>query len=458
MKYIGRTIDAFMLEWKDEDDRKPLIVRGARQVGKSWAIRHLGETFRYFIEVNLEKRKDLLPLFASASDVKQLTSQLGLLFDTPVVEGETLLFIDEIQFSPEAIGLLRFFKEDLPGLHVVAAGSLLEFALETLPSFGVGRVRSLFMYPMSFFEFLAASGKQSWVKAIEGATADTHVFDALHSSLVNEYRNFMIVGGMPACVAKWVETKDYMKCSEAQDDIQQSYFDDFSKYSAKIDPEVLRATLRSVVAQQGSKFVYSKVEGNHREPIVKEALRRLTQAGIIKPVKMTAANGLPLGAEVNEKFVKYLFLDSGMMLRILDMDFGVDDIKTLVIAGADTDLVNKGSMAEMFVGWEIIKSSNPKMQHDLFYWENISKGASAEVDYVLPYNMRILPIEVKSGTSGKMKSLRMFMESKKLSIAIRTSLENFNVLNVDDNMKILIVPLYAITNYKHLLRDFFNPR
>lgn len=451
MNYISRTIDDFLQEWKDEDDRKPLLVRGARQVGKSWSIRHLGQTFRHYIEINLEKRKDLLPLFTSASDVKQLVSQISLLTDTPVIEGETLLFIDEIQYSPEAIGLLRFFKEDLPNLHVVAAGSLLEFALETIPSFGVGRVRSVFMYPLSFKEFLGATGHATWIKAINSASTENPLFDALHTSLVAAYRDFMIVGGMPACVAKWVETGDYLKCASIQEDIQQSYFDDFGKYSSKIDPEVLRTTLKSVVGQQGSKFTYSKVEGNYREPVIKEALRRLTQAGLIKPIKMSAANGLPLGAEVNEKFIKYIFLDTGLMLRILDMDFGIDDMKTLIVAGNAVDLVNKGSMAEMYAGWEIVKSSNPKMQHDLYYWENTAKGASAEVDFVLPYNMKILPIEVKSGTSGKMKSLRTFMESKNLNIAIRTSLENFGILNVADNHSILIIPLYALFCYKKQL-------
>lgn len=451
MEYISRTIDTALTEWKEDSDRRPLLIRGARQVGKSWAVRHLGETFPYYIEANIEKRKELIPLFASATDVRQLAAQIGLLYDTPVVEGETLLFIDEIQFSPEAISLLRFFREDYPGLHVIAAGSLLEFALETLPSFGVGRVSSLFMYPMSFKEFLGAIGHDGWNAAIDTASTASPIFDALHSNIIQAYRNYMIVGGMPASVAKWAEVKDYLKCAAVQDDIQQSYFDDFSKYAEKIEPELLRATLRSVVAQHGSKFIYSKVQGNYKETAVKEALRRLTQAGLVKPVRMTASNGLPLGAEVNEKFTKYLFLDSGLMLRMLDLDFGVDDLKRILVAGSEADLVNKGSMAELFVGWEIIKSTNPRMKHELFYWENLSKGATAEVDYVFPYNMEVLPIEVKSGTSGKMKSLRMFMEAKDLHLAVRTSLENFGLLQLPDSRRIVIIPLYAISRYKSVL-------
>lgn len=454
MKYLDRNIDAYLYDWKLESDRKPLLVRGARQVGKSWAIRHLAESFENFIEINLESRKDILPLFAEATDVKKLTRQISLIFGIPIIEGKTLLFIDEIQFSLEAISLLRYFREEMPGLHVIAAGSLLEFALEEIPSFGVGRISSVFMYPFSFTEYLKAIGKQDWVEEISTSSYKSPIFGALHDKIVEEFRDFMLVGGMPACVAKWAETKDYLKCSVIQDEILQSYYDDFGKYAKKIDPGALRATLQSVIQQQGAKFVYSKVEGAYREEIIKESLRRLTQAGLIQPVKMTSANGLPLGAQVNSKFTKYLYLDTGLMLRALDMDFGMDEVKKTAILGTSSELVNKGSMAEMFVGWELIKSGNHRLKHDLYYWENLAKGASAEVDFVMPYNMQVLPIEVKSGTSGKMKSLRLFMESKHLSIAIRTSLENFAELSLPNDSKILIVPLYAISRYRTILGSY----
>lgn len=454
MKYLGRNIDAYLYDWKLESDRKPLLVRGARQVGKSWAIRHLAESFENFIEINLESRKDILPLFAEATDVKKLTRQISLIFGIPIIEGKTLLFIDEIQFSLGAISLLRYFREEMPGLHVIAAGSLLEFALEEIPSFGVGRISSVFMYPFSFTEYLKAIGKQDWVEEISTSSYKSPIFGALHDKIVEEFRDFMLVGGMPACVAKWAETKDYLKCSVIQDEILQSYYDDFGKYAKKIDPGALRATLQSVIQQQGAKFVYSKVEGAYREEIIKESLRRLTQAGLIQPVKMTSANGLPLGAQVNSKFTKYLYLDTGLMLRALDMDFGMDEVKKTAILGTSSELVNKGSMAEMFVGWELIKSGNHRLKHDLYYWENLAKGASAEVDFVMPYNMQVLPIEVKSGTSGKMKSLRLFMESKHLSIAIRTSLENFAELSLPNDSKILIVPLYAISRYRTILGSY----
>ena len=180
MKYIERLIDSQLLAWKESASRKPLLLRGARQVGKSCAVRHLGESFEYYIEVNFEKRPELKQLFQRTTQVRDLATNLGLLFGQPVVPGKTLLFLDEIQSSPEALKSLWFFKEDFPELHVIAAGSLLEFALKNTSSYGVGRIRSLFMYPLSFDEFLAAQGKSAWVNAKRLANADQPLFEALH--------------------------------------------------------------------------------------------------------------------------------------------------------------------------------------------------------------------------------------------------------------------------------------
>ena len=244
------------------------------------------------------------------------------MYNTPIEAGKTLLFLDEIQDSPDAIKSLWAFKEDFPGLHVVAAGSLLEFALKELPSFGVGRIRSLFVYPFSFDEFLQAEGKSAWVKAKQEASSQKPLLTPLYNDLVQHYRTFLMVGGMPASVAAWVTTHDYRNCQTELDDIQLTYYDDFKKYAKKVDPTLLRNTLQSVILQIGKKFTYSKVEGDNRADEVKKALGLLCDAGIIKRVSHTAANGLPLGAEVKEKFRKYIYLDSGLLLRILDMDLG----------------------------------------------------------------------------------------------------------------------------------------
>ena len=431
--YFKRHIDTFLIEWKESTRRKPLLLRGARQVGKSMSLRHLGESFDYFVEVNFETRPEFRQIFREVSDVREITSRIGTLMGTPIIIGKTLLFLDEIQACPEALHSLWAFKEHMPDLHVVAAGSLLEFTLKNMPSFGVGRIRSMFMYPMSFDEFLMASGYEQWVIAKKKAGYDNPLPSELHNALVGQFRSFLMVGGMPASVAAWIETHDYMQSAEEQEDIQQTYYDDFAKYSGKIDPLLLRNTLRSVVMQTGKKFVYSRVEGGYRSEEIKRALSMLCDAGIVKVVQHSASNGLPLGAEVNDKFRKYNYLDSGLLLRILDMDMSsARPLTELILTGAAEDLVNKGAVTEMVVGWEIIKYMSPRTSHDLYYWENTSEGTTSEVDYLMTQDMRIVPIEVKAGVTGKMKSLRMFMRRKHLLYAKRCSLENFGILEFND--------------------------
>ena len=458
--YFERLIDPYLKEWKESTRRKPLLLRGARQVGKSSSIRRLGEQFDHFAEVNFETRPELRQIFRDVHDVREIAMRLGTLLGVPIVEGRTLLFLDEIQACPEALHSLWAFKENMPGLHVAAAGSLLEFTLKRMPSFGVGRIRSMFMYPLSFDEFLMASGLGQWVAAKNGADYAHPLPPELHQELVQQFRSFLMVGGMPASVAAWVETHDYMQCAEEQEDIQQTYYDDFAKYGDKMAPELLRNTLRSVVMQVGHKFVYRHVEGGARPEEIKRALDMLCDAGMVKAVRHTAGNGLPLGAEVNHKFCKYNYLDSGLMLRILDMEMGSSrPLTELILAGAAEELVNKGQITEMVADWEILKSLSPRTNHDLYYWENTAEGTTAEVDYLMAQDLRVLPIEVKAGVSGKMKSLRLFMRRRHLLYAKRCSLENFGCLDFTDAMdelhptdtkRICIHPLYCLSTLARL--------
>lgn len=451
--YLKRAIDTLLIEWKNSNNLKPLLLRGARQVGKSCAVEHLGKTFDYFIEVNFEKRPEMKDVFARIHNVHDLANNLSIIYNTPVEAGKTLLFLDEIQTSTDAIKSLWAFKEDFPGLHVVAAGSLLEFALKDLPSFGVGRIRSLFVYPFSFDEFLEAEGKSSWISAKKSSDSNNPLLEPLYNDLVQNFRTFLVVGGMPASVSAWVSTHDYRNCQTELDDIQLTYYDDFAKYSKKVDTTLLRNTLQSVILQTGGKFTYSKVEGGFRAETVKNALSLLRDAGLIKRVSHTSANGLPLGAECNNKFNKYIYLDSGLLLRILDLDLGgARQLTEMILSGAAADLVNKGGIAEMMLGWEIIKYNNPRTQHDLYYWENTSEGTLSEVDYIIAHEMKILPIECKAGVSGKMKSLYLFMRQKHLSEAVRCSLENFALLQNTDKQdsdtirRVNIIPLFAVSN------------
>ena len=450
--YYERIIDRHLSEWAARPVRKPVLLRGARQVGKSTAVRHLGESFKYFVEINLEKQPDYIGLFKKDLDVKRIVPQMAAMCGTPIIANETLLFIDEIQESQEAIMALRYFKEDMPDLHVVAAGSLLEFVLDDIPTFGVGRIHSMYMFPMTFDEFLQANGEQLLLDARRQANADSPLPTPLHDKLVGLVRTFMLVGGMPESVAKWAETHDYLQCQEVQDDIITGYEADFPKYKKKVDSQLLVATMRSAATQATNKFVYSQVAGGYKTAEVKKALDLLIKAGILIPVTHTDGNGLPLGDEADESYRKMLLLDTGLMLRLLNMSMGdISSITTHILTATAADLVNKGPMAEMLAGLEVLHYLSPNIRHDLFYWVRQAKNSLAEIDYLLSRDMKVLPLEVKAGVQGGMKSLWDFMRDKKLSQAIRCSLENFGKfdyidLKADNAVRhIEIVPLYAIS-------------
>jgi len=456
--YYPRLIDNYLKEWALRRARKPLLLRGARQVGKSTAVRQLGKQFENFVEINLEKQPSFIQFFQGDLNVKRIVPQLSAMVGKPIVAGQTLLFIDEIQASAEAIMALRFFKEDMPDLHVIAAGSLLEFALETLPTFGVGRIHSMFVYPMTFDEFLTACGEQLLLEARNNATAKTPLALPLYERLVGLFRSYMLVGGMPEVVAKWVETRDYLACQEVQDDIVLTYQDDFPKYRKRVDPTLLRLTLQSVALQIGNKFVYSQVGGGYSTNEVKKALEMLTLAGIITPVIHTNANGLPLGSEVDPTYRKMLLLDSGLLLRWLNMSGDTSELTAQILTNSATDLVNKGALTEMIAGLELLRYHTPNMRHELFYWVRKAKNAQAEVDYLATYQSEVLPIEVKAGTQGGMKSLWQFMREKKLKNAIRASLENFDVFTYTDTEEeairtVWVCPLFALSQINKVIAD-----
>ena len=446
MTYFRRHIDEQLQQWKEAPRRKPLLIRGTRQVGKSTAVREFGKLFRFFVEINLEKQPDLLQLFPANIDVKKTCEKLSGTLGIPIVPGETLLFIDEIQVSKEAIMSLRYFKEDYPELHVIAAGSLLEFTLEELPSFGVGRIRSLYMYPFSFDEFLMAQGLDLTIDYKKKATSEEPLTEKAHKDIVDQLRTFYLVGGMPAAVTEWVETHSFIEVAHTHTDIIQTYEDDFNKYKKRVSPNLLRQVLRSVALQAGNKFVYAQAVRDVHSSVVRDALHLLTLAGLIVPVTHTNGTGVPLGAEENSNYTKYLFFDLGVMLTMLDIP-AAD-----ILLASDVDLVNKGGTSEVFAGLEMIKYRDCLQKPEMHYWENTAKGSNAEVDYLRVRSGQVLPVEVKANTQGSMQSLWVFMRMRKLHDAIRTSLENFGQFNYDDpkdnfeRRHVDIIPLYALSN------------
>lgn len=452
--YYERIIDRYLSEWATRPVHKPILLRGARQVGKSTAVRHLGESFKYYVEINLEKQSNYIDLFKKDLDVTRIVPQMAAMCGTPIVPNETLLFIDEIQESQEAIMALRYFKEDMPNLHVIAAGSLLEFVLDEIPTFGVGRIHSMYMFPMTFDEFLLANGEQLLLDARGQANIDAPLPTPLHEKLIGLMRTFMLVGGMPESVVKWVQTHDFLQCQEVQDDIITGYEADFPKYKKKVDPQLLIATMKSAATKATKKFVYSRVPGEYKTAEVKKALDLLIKAGILIPVTHSSGNGLPLGDESDESIRKILLLDTGLMLRLLNMTMGdTSAITAQILTATAADLVNKGPMAEMLAGLELLHYLTPNLHHDLYYWVRQAKNATAEIDYLLSRDMQVLPFEVKAGVQGGMKSLWDFMREKKLDQAVRCSLENFGKFDYIDAeaegavRHVEVYPLYALSQF-----------
>ena len=455
-EYIQRNIDVELLEWKNNPMRKPLLLRGARQVGKSSAVRHFGKEFKYFAEVNFERHKAVKTFFQGDIDIRLIAQKIAKYINVPIEEGETLLFLDEIQECPEAIMALRFFKEDYPELHVIAAGSLLEFTLQELPTYGVGRIHTLFMYPMTFDEFLKANDENGLIDMKGQADSRHPLDDAFHEKLVEYFRIYLLVGGMPEAVLAWIKTHDFNQCSRVQEDIILTYDDDFSKYKKRVSPDLLRTTMRGICHQSGEKITFKQISADYRSSQIREAVRLLTLAGLTTPVVATSGNGIPLDAEANEKNMKILFLDSGLLLTVLQLEGNLaQHLIEQIMTGNPQELVNKGGLVEMVAGLEILRNKPCVQRQRMFYWEK-SGNSIAEIDYLDIFNLKVTPIEIKSGTQGGMKSLWLFMREKHLTEAIRCSFENFGEFSYTDSQAdnavrhITIVPLYALENLQKM--------
>jgi len=432
--YFKRRIDNELILWTKDENRKPLLLRGARQVGKSSAVRNLSKQFTYFIEINFENFNEIKEVFNGNLFPKEICKNISAIVGIPIIPGKTLLFFDEIQACIPAISSLRFFYEQYPELHLIAAGSLLEFALEELPSFGVGRIRSMFVYPFSFNDFLTAKGENLLLEAKLNASAIKPLHEAVHNKVINLLKQFLVTGGMPEVVSEYIRTNDFLKCQQILDDLIISLKDDFSKYKKRVPSARILEVFNAIIEQQGQKFIYNKVgeEFNHKQ--IKEAVDLLIMAGLVIPVIHTSANGIPLGAELNHKKRKLLILDTGIFQRLLGLK-----ISEILLVN-NFEVINKGRIAELYAGLELLKSGSYYESKQLYYWHRENPKSNAEVDYVIQKEEQIIPIEVKSGTKGSMQSMYVFLKEKKLNKGIRTSLENFGAIE-----KIDIVPLYSIS-------------
>jgi len=431
---MKRNIDKILLTWKDSADRKVLLIRGARQVGKTYSIRAFGKQFKYFLEVNFEEHRDIAGFFEGSLDIEKIIQKLSAFFSVPVINGQTLLFLDEIQACPNALRALRFFYEKRANLHVIAAGSLLEFALSEIPSYGVGRIESLYMYPLSFDEFLLALNKEQMFK-IKRDNLIKKLDTVFHNELLDLVKFFLMIGGMPEVVDTYLKKSDLGLCFKKIKDLIISFQDDFRKYKTKMSSMQIKEVFNSIALQAGSKFKYSNIDSQVAHIPLKEALEILIQAGLAYKIYHSSAQGIPLGGQIKINKFKVILFDSGIHLQMLGL--GIQEILT----SEDIDLVNKGSLAEVFTGNELIKYLSAGFKKDIYYWHRESRSSNAEVDYVIQKGADIIPIEVKSGVRGKMQSLRLFLTERKVKKGVKLSLDEFSI-----HANIWNYPLYAISS------------
>lgn len=429
---MKRKIYKKLLIWKDSKNRKPLILRGARQVGKTYVIKELGNKFEYFVEVNFEKTPSLKKIFDGDLDTKIIISKLEILLDTKIVPKKTLLFFDEIQECPNAIKSLRYFYEQFPELHVISAGSLLEFELNK-QGIPVGRVEFLYLYPLSFSEYLEANKQEKLISILNEHDYKKALDTTFHEKLLEHFKNYSLIGGMPEVVNTFIEDHKLDHCLSIQSQIINSYWQDIIKYTKSNRVSQVQTAFEAIPSQIGKKFKYCNISRDIRSSVLSEAVQTLVSAGIIYKVLKTSGNGLPLGAEADLEHFKCIFLDSGLsqnMLGITLKDFIKQD---------SINFINRGAMAEQLIGQELIAEQDETNPARLFYWHREARTSNAEVDYLIQHGSSILPIEVKAGSSGRLKSLHLFLHEKSMKKAIKISTDNFGV-----NDNIISIPCYAV--------------
>lgn len=428
---MKRDLMTYLLKWKDDPKKKPILLRGARQVGKSWLARELGNHFENFVEINFEKHTDLNVFFEGNLDPKRIIHNIGNYFQQKIEPGKTLLFLDEIQSCPRAILSLRYFYEDMPQLHVISAGSLLEFELRKISS-PVGRIHFVHVYPLSFAEYLVASGRAN-LREMLLESLKSPLPEPFHRLLSEEIRNYTILGGMPEVVKEYLDSGDFTRCLDFQTDLLETYRNDFHKYAREHQVKYIQKVFDSLTLQLGNKFKYSNVSREIKSRELSEALELLEMAGVVYRVFHTSANGIPLRAEANMRKFKVLFFDIGLAQRLLRLDY-----RSLLL-DPDISRVNDGAVAELLVGLELIAYRNFRERPELYYWHRESRSSNAEVDYITALGSRIVPVEVKSGLRGAMKSLNYFMDSKNSQFALKVSGAGYS-----RNGNIENIPFYAL--------------
>lgn len=430
---MKRLVFQELTRWSARPNRKPLILRGARQVGKTHLVREMGKKFDSYVEVNFEKTPQVKGFFTQDLNPHRILELLELQFDKPLIPGKTLLFFDEIQECPEAILGLRYFYEELPNLHLIAAGSLLDFAIDKI-GMPVGRVSFLYLYPMSFIEFLMAAGKERFAREVIHHPVTEPMPALIHQQLLALLGEYMLIGGMPEVVANWLSERELSSTQRIQREMVEAYRQDFNKYAKKHQLKYVELIFNQAPSLISQAFKYTQLQTPYQKRELAPCLDLLVKANIIHKIYHTRGNGIPLGAETDFEKFKLIFVDVGLCENILGLslkEWMLDPINTLI---------NKGSLCEAFVGQELLAYSPSDAKTELYYWHREARNSMAEVDYLIASRHQIIPIEVKSSQGGALKSLRYFLSSHPHSpYGIRFSTQNYSSYD-----RIHSYPLYAI--------------
>jgi len=429
--------------WEEKENRKPLVLRGSRQVGKTSVVNMFAQNFDNYLYLNLENNR-AKALFDTDKSTDDLLTAIYLFCNKPRTQNRTLLFIDEIQNSPAAVARLRYFYEETPEIYVVAAGSILESLIDTHISFPVGRVDYLAVHPCSFDEFLGALGETELAKAVQNCT----VPDVLHSKTMDLFNTFTLIGGMPEIVAHYAKHKDVISLNSIYETLLEGYKDDVEKYARN---ELMRHVIRYIL-QEGWQFAAQRITlgsfagSSYKAREMGEAFRILEKAMLLELAYPTTNTTLPLTSDL-KRSPKLLWIDTGLVNYVAGIQKEVFNAKDILD-------VWRGNIAEQVVAQELL-SNDCKVSSKRKYWVRDKKGSDAEVDFIIRKDSQIIPIEVKSGHNSKLKSLQIFMENSNAEIAVRIWSQPFSVDEItlpnSKQYRLYNVPFYYTGQLKKLI-------
>lgn len=454
---MWRSVSDYLDAWLQGANRKPLVLRGARQVGKTWLVRDLAQrSGRHLVELNFERDPSLARHFAGPGAAAVVDS-LSLALGTEIAADTSLVFLDEIQAAPQVLAKLRWFAEEAAQLPVVAAGSLLEFALAGVRfSMPVGRIGYVHVEPMNFEEYLCANGQDRLRRHLRDCRPGMDQLPEVHQQGMRWWNRFLLVGGMPEVVGADKDGRTAEQCRDIQRNLVATYRDDFAKYAGRMDVSLLDSVLRSVVIQLGRKFVYSHVGQGVRHHQAKQSLELLAKARLVHLVVCTAANGVPLGGQRKEGFRKAIMIDVGLAHALLGTPAASSHPHPVDLAPQV-----RAQLVEQFCGQSLRQlDESPAAEPELYYWQR-EGGRPGEIDYLVQMGSRIVPVELKAGATGAMKSLHQFMFDKGLDLAVRfdtniPSLQEVDVRTTQGDRslyRLVSLPHYLIWNLKAILND-----